>query len=489
MLKRISGILGLLLLACTVAYAPSAYAALDGVVLTHIQTGVTGRAGQEFIGLYNSSDEAIDVTDWCLKNKSGVGFACLSDPDGLIQYILPSRASALIASDIFMMDQANPPSASWVYESGSSSSGRLVGSADTITLVDAQGQVVDIFAWTSSVSSGMLFQRKYTVDPLTYLDTDHASDWEVKPRDVVPVDGIERIVIVPDNHCTMNCPTPPMHPMITELLPNADGADEGKEFIELYNPNEHPLSLDGYMLWVGMEPKSPLALPAGLTIEPLGFIAITQMHVSFTLGNSAGKVALKTADGELVSETTAYEAAPEDETWAFIDGEWSFTNQATPGVMNRPKLTISEAENDSSDPVTEPVNVKPCAANQYRHPETNRCRLLVASATAPAACKPNQYRSTETNRCRNIVMPSSPTPCKEGQERNPETGRCRNIKQMTKAEYGVLAATTESKPDQWYVIGAVGLLLVLLVGYGVWEWRHEIGKVWHKGLRFIHSRK
>src|SRR5690606_14003258 len=38
---------------------------------------------------------------------------------------------------------------------------------------------------------------------------------------------------------------------ITELYPNAPSTDSGKEFIEIYNPHDAAINLDGYRLQVG----------------------------------------------------------------------------------------------------------------------------------------------------------------------------------------------------------------------------------------------
>ncbi len=127
---------------------------------------------------------------------------------------------------------------------------------------------------------------------------------------------------------------------------------------------------------------------------------------------------------------------------------------------------------------------KSCAANQYRHPETNRCRLIPSEDEA-TPCKQNQYRNEETNRCRSIAATTTQVACKEGQERNPETNRCRNIKKMTKTDYGVLGATSKGQPSQWYIVLAIVAVMTILLGYAAWEWRNELKTFYQKLLRFV----
>ena len=86
--------------------------------------------------------------------------------------------------------------------------------------------------------------------------------------------------------------------------------------------------------------------------------------------------------------------------------------------------------------------VKPCRPDQYRNPETGRCKKISTRNTAPSRvgnpkpCKPGQFRNPVTNRCKKIAQPiSRPTsrpasrnlkPCKPHQFRNPVTNRCKN---------------------------------------------------------------
>lgn len=148
----------------------------------------------------------------------------------------------------------------------------------------------------------------------------------------------------------------------------------------------------------------------------------------------------------------------------------------------------------ASVPNTVVPSRKPCAANQYRHPETNRCRLLKTNTTSttPIPCPAHQYRSVATNRCRNNVATTTkpPAPCKEGQERNSATNRCRVIKAMPAAtDHAVLGTETENQPDQWYIIYAVAIAALLVASYAAWEWRQELAQFARQAWRFVHRSK
>lgn len=292
--------------------------------------------------------------------------------------------------------------------------------------------------------------------------------------------------------------------VINEVYPNAKGSDEGEEYIELYNPNDSELMLEGYRLRIGDASKEFL-FPADAFITAKGYAAFRDSDLGFTLTNTRSKVALLAVNGDIVSETPYYELAKEGEAWALIDGIWRYTNRPTFNAANSASEQIEEPQEEVSV-----ADLKPCAANQYRNEETNRCRLLasttseltpckegqvrneetnrcratVAIAGGLTPCKEGQYRSEETNRCRSIATDASTlTPCKAGQERNPETNRCRNATQQAATDIAFAPEPVKQDPAAfagWWAVGGIGALAVGRLG---WEWREEIVK----GIRAIGS--
>ena len=99
-------------------------------------------------------------------------------------------------------------------------------------------------------------------------------------------------------------------------------------------------------------------------------------------------------------------------------------------------------------------------------------------------CKADEERNPDTNRCRKIATSSVPAPCKEGQERNPDTNRCRTITKMPNADYAVLGAETKNSGN-WYAVAAISGVMILALGYAIWEWHDEIGKFFKKRFKFI----
>lgn len=299
---------------------------------------------------------------------------------------------------------------------------------------------------------------------------------------------------------------------LTELLPNAVGADDGNEFIELYNPNDSDVDLVNYKLYTGNGYTHSYIFPEGSYIKSKQYAAFYNDDINFTLVNTTGSVRLQSVDGIFTDETPIYTNPDDGFAWALIGDVWQYTNQPTPGSVNLSSLIEVKVK-------TVPENhLEPCPDGQYRSIETNRCRLLAMPTTILTPCKDGQYRSEETNRCRNIASDistlvacaegqernpatnrcrsitsavlgaSTLTPCKAGQERNPETNRCRNVaSSMPKADYAPeQVASFSNSHILWWSLAGVG---AVAIGYGIWEWRQEIAGLYKKAkLLIIHKK-
>ena len=488
--------LGLLVVTGSACVTPT-HASSASIIITNVRAGSQVSASEEGVVLYNNSSFEADVTNWCLTNKSAVKFACFAAASQNELSIIPAYSYATIVSTKAIYNE-NQAKYSVVYEASVGSSGSIVASADTISLIDGNSLLVDQLSWSSSVSSSQQWARiKLSLLPDLFIDTGASIDWrkvsysefptsQLQYRDLTPttppeepVDDPPEVPIEVPN--TIPQPNEQLSPIITELLPNAVGSDTGNEFIEIYNPNEQrAITLNGYKIAVG--PKLEKVFTLGeYILKPGEYKIFTNAEFGYSLLNTSSRVTLFMPNGDIVSEVPVYNSPPDGESWVLVDEVWQYSNRPTPGAVNLGGLS----ENDEADTETSAtLTPKACAANQYRSPETNRCRLInSATSTLPAQCKVGQQRNPETGRCKAIASTAT-TACKEGQERNPETNRCRNIKQLSTAPFGVKGATTKQQGGMgWYMWVAIGGVALLIVGYAVWEWREELKKLFEAAKR------
>ncbi|MFZ3009507.1 MAG: lamin tail domain-containing protein [Candidatus Microsaccharimonas sp.] len=499
MLKYICGsVLGLVIL-ITIACVPPTHAASADIIITQIQAGTVGSATQELVVIYNNSSQDRDISQWCLRNKSNISFACFGYQNSNDSMYLPAYSYATVATDVFAAAIGFNPF-TITYIPSNQSSGNIVGSSDTISLVSETETIVDTYSWLSTIVGGMVAQRNYAQgDPRIYVETDQNSDWYIDRPTFIPDDQTVRIEQydmcpniqgtqpqLPDGYeigLTGDCRLQLFSLKLSEILPNASGSDQGNEFIEIYNPNDLPLLLDRYTLWVGQSLEKSYTFPVGTIIDAKSYKSFTNTQIAFSLLNSSSQVRL-TSDGEILDESPMYDTPDDNIAWAMIDDQWQYTNQLTPGSSNLPFI-----ENVTNVELDEGINeLQPCATNQYRSPETNRCRNIASDMKTVASCDEGQERNPETGRCRKIAVEVAPAACKEGQERNPETNRCRTVKAMSKADYAVLGVqtTTNNNVYVWLTIGAIILLALV---YATWEWRYELRRLVRKIGKLVRIHK
>lgn len=497
------------------------------IVISQVQAGGLGGDNaslREFISLYNRTETTVELTNWCLKNKSSVEFACFLTPISLEAYSYLKIGSSQFAAghSDYQLDI--------IYEPTSTGSGSLVGSSDIISLYDDKKDLRDSVSWSTTLAGGAVLERMQAGNDCQLGELVKTSTLVI-PVDcevIVPVDAclniddiqlnvpahaqaddlsncyIDTCIDLPgfqddipegyEQDDSNRCLVAVQKIEVTELLANPEGDDSGNEFIELYNPNDKTVDLSYHVLHLNDDFTKSYKFAPGTLIAAKEHLIIKNSDVSpsFTLTNSSGSLRLRSYDGTQVADVPRYGNAPSGESWALIGSAWQYTPILTPSFENRAPVpgqgtawaTQADCgEGRERNPTTNRCRnittasvLAPCKEDQYRSEETNRCRsIATAAASALKPCADNQFRSPLTNRCRTIASSDDPVDCGEGRERNPTTNRCRNILGAT----SVPAAGFSVQPVKegaaafigWWALGGV---MILALGYAGWEWRREI---------------
>ena len=489
-------------------------------VKVRFDTTVTTVNNDEFIEIINPYETAINLNDFALEYFNTTNPTATQQPtqkpigDGLL-----SPGSHLVLAK---QPTQIPHSLQSPFSSLSDTGGRL-------RLVTVEGDIVDEVAWTNSsvlatasgVSPAIVYQCNSStvlctanriqslsrqldvnnefvaVTPLWILNTPTPETADLLP---VPVEPTEPVGEDPPTEIPPTEPAPPVPTLtcegvvITEVLPNPDGADGDKEFIEIYNSTTDIISMETCSLQISSSTKK-YTFVAGSVLQPGEFVAVSDSVSGLTLPNAAGgTVWLLTPTTEIAAVT--YPGDLEDDvSWALTNSTWAQTYKPTPSTENiavplKP-CEIGQQRNVINNKcenivVAAAVSLIPCKVGQERNPDTNRCRTTTTDKSSLAACSGGQQRNPATNRCRSVASTVSAVlkPCPEGQERNASTNRCRKV---VGNDGATLAAVTdvktepiESSPKWWLAIAAS----TFAIGYAVFEWRQEISN----GLRSLGSR-
>lgn len=392
------------------------------VIITEIQTGA-GAASDEFVELYNTSDQPIDITGWQVRyiNATSTGdttlLAAITADTGAV--FIPAHGfyamhTATVALPQGILGQ--------VYSAKLSSADKAVG----LFAPDIQTcllEVVDAIGWgtsaageglpaTNPTASGERLIQRY-VDSQGYYEDTSNNQYDtrvsaVTKSTVTPViavgasPGANNALVVPVggtpgqlgqgsamNPVSMTDCIPPedqpggvieppteqppatvepatedddspeettgpvmpardiglKSPQITELLPNpakplTDAADE---FIELYNSNDEPFELTGFMLEAGTAKKHYI-FPQGTMLEPRSFRAFFSVDTHLGLSNTQGQVSLLDPFGNVLNATDTYGAAKDNQAWCLANGTWYWSTSPTPNAANVIKIPVAKAK-------------------------------------------------------------------------------------------------------------------------------------------------
>ncbi len=436
------------------------------VVMTDSPVMITGYSFQgptlQYIQLFNSSNEVIDLVNWQLQfSVSGMASPVdLPLLQGLLKpggYVLAAKEGSVSDADV---------SYSLVVPPG------VNGVVSSIRLIPADFLPHSITVKVDATHSH--WKRAISTATGNYLSTFTA--------------------FTPDSQYVLYGHGFYEYPesvslQITEVLANPracspiETSGDCVDFVKLYNPTAQVISLSNFRLRVGylgqISSASNTFALAG-EVQPGGYEVIVKSadDKPVSLTNSGAFLWIEDLYGMKIYETTVLEYpdassdAKKGQAWAYdnADGVWKWTTQPTPFnspsvfpvIISKPKVQVTAGS-------------VPCKEGQYRSEETNRCRALASDVAVLAPCDDDEERNPATNRCRKLATLANQqlAACKEGQERSAETNRCRNValEGPPAAAFAVEAAGEAGKAFVgWWAAGGVGMLGL---GYGAWEWRRE----------------
>ncbi len=435
-------------------FLPLKVAALEttsslSLIINEIKIKNDSSGYNEFIELYNADVTSLNLNDFTIEYYNSPAPSDSDQPvkksviaDGML---LPTQSIVLAANT-----QQITGSLSLPFSSLSDSGGKLI-------VKDLNGTVQDQVAWTSTSSlaiSPVLFLSSNTSNKTKSFirdvddqgnpiltnstwqlltPTPHADDLlevskpaaDPEPEQQTPPQNDTATDQQP-NDASAQTETPAastsLLPLqISELLPNpaSPASDSTDEFIELYNPNDESVDLSSYKLQSGNTYSYSYTFVSS-ELGPHEYHAFYVSETNDLLANSGGRARLLDPSGQIVFETTPYDAADDGVSWAMINGNWNWTTTPTPNAEN--VLTLPIAKSSSSK----------TASSKSK---TSAAKKTTAKAASAKSTKPKTSKSTSVT---------------DDSDGNPAS-------YISSVHPGIIA-----------VVG------ILALGYGLYEYRHDV---------------
>lgn len=478
------------------------------LLITEVQTQSADSKTEEFIELYNPTDQDINL------DTLEVSYFSAASENGSPFTLTPSLSGTSLKSRGYLLIKQ----ADYVLNADTSFSGGLndAGGHIQISLGD---EVIDTLGWGSAaypetqaaevVEAGSSLSRKIDGDGRFQDTNNNSADFlEAMPsptggglvedvQDVCPNLPDLQTELPEDYQLneTGDCvSTQPCRLEISEV--SAQPNLNAQEYIEFYNSSTEPALAS--LCSVSINGGAERGLPEEM-VKPSTWLVIS--FASGVIRNSAGQVVLTRSSTDAL--TYNYPESYSGQTVNFRSGSYvgELSDQPTPGAANQTILSEDDAGSGSGGELTD------CPAGKYRNPETNRCKSSEAAIAELTPCDEGEERNPATNRCRKVaITASSLTPCDAGEERNPATNRCRKAiaistdlkacepgqernpetnrcrKVLSAAATGAALPADASQASNGFKFGLKIILLVLatLLAYGAYEYRTDLKNLYQK---------
>lgn len=429
-----------------------------GIMIVEVQTGSEATGTEEFVEVYNASDEPIDITGWRLQYRPASQAAdapwleshtkslvvCApSEGEETCQEIIEPRARRVFAN-YETVENALPMTGGFAEVGGQL---RLAGP------VEDMWQTIDFIGYGTAqyfkgsapalpAKAGQSIKRQVVED--VFVDSgNNAQDFFIDcgaptpgensaPQPPLPQDSCEPEVqpattplpiSSPAVEADEATPTPgqgagpvsylPL--LITEVFPDpaSPQQDSTNEFVEIFNPNNVAVEVEDYVLQTGNSFQYKVTL-GSLMLAPQAYALVTSGDSALSLSNSGTAVRLLDPAGEVRDETPNYGKATSGHSWIKTNNGWQWSTTPTPAAANI---------------VAAPM------------PKTTTTAKAKTASASKAAVK---TAATSTQ----AVAPAA-------------------------VETQVTEPPLEAPAPNFWVLGLVG---ALAVGYGIYEYRQDIGR-------------
>ncbi|MEK7471903.1 MAG: lamin tail domain-containing protein, partial [Patescibacteria group bacterium] len=351
------------------------------IVISELQTESEDSALDDFVELTNRSEDDIDVTGWEIQTK-----ATGATSDWIRRIVLDGiiYAGGLIIlsySDVshsFLVDIA-----SGHFATGLSTAGGHVRLFDTDSVAEE-----DKLGWGTATDAELLpapkplapqsLSRKI-VDGVLIDTNNNLADFELgepnpwadnfaseeeepvveepeeEPSEEEPIEEPEEEIPeetpeeeLPEETEEDELSLPLLALKINEVFPDpaTPETDSEDEWIEIFNPNDTEVNLEGYKLQTGSSFTYSFTF-IDIVIASNGYISVSSGESNLVLSNSGGAVRLLDPLGEIMDILATYPEAETSETYAWDGFVWTWTTTPT-----------RDSENMITQPIIEPKVIK-----------------------------------------------------------------------------------------------------------------------------------
>lgn len=328
------------------AFAAQAVNPLDVVINELAWMGTTDGANYEWIELYNTKEEKIDLSGWKIEN-AGAGNKTLEISTGEIS---PKEFFLICKKEIKNCDFITGTlSLHNEYEKN----GKLI-LRDNLNNVPDQTPKPESKKWPAGDNSTkQTMERKNPQfegsDPNNWQTSQNAggtpkaknsivvqAEPQPKPESEKPT--VEEPIVEVRLQQTYSTGV-----VINEILPSPEGPDSEEEWIEIFNQNNFEVDLSKWQIADTAGRTFTYTFPAGTKISVQGFLVLPRPESKITLNNDEDELLLIQPNGNVLDKVN-YQKAPRGQSYNKTESGWVWSSVLTPGSVNITSLPATQNE-------------------------------------------------------------------------------------------------------------------------------------------------
>lgn len=336
-MKNLSSLLFVILFLILIHSSTAAANPLDVVVNEIAWMGSTVLGNDEWIELYNNTENSINLDGWQLVAQDGTPKINLS--------------GTIPANGFYLLERTNDDtvpgiSADKIY------TGALGNNGENLKLYDNLNNIVDEVNCSEKWLAGdnaakQTMERKIDNN----WQTSQNPGGTPKTKNSIVIQAESQPKVEPNESVDVKPQQSPQQPKIyptdvvfNEILPSPEGADEKEEWIEIFNQNNFEVDVFEWQISDTIGKTTTFAFPAGTKITPNGFLVLSRPTTKITLNNDGDGLNLIQPDGKIIDSVT-YEKAPRVQSYNRIDSQLTWSTVLTPGKANIiPKSAVEGKE-------------------------------------------------------------------------------------------------------------------------------------------------
>ncbi|MBU0546877.1 lamin tail domain-containing protein [Patescibacteria group bacterium] len=299
---------------------------LDIVINEIAWMGTTSSANDEWIELFNPTDNIVSLDNWILKSVDDKLKINLKEQIPAKGFYLLERTDDTSVPDI---------TANMIY------TGALNNNGVDLQLFDNLENLIDEVncsgGWIAGDNATKQTMEKTSTDWQTSenpggtpMTQNSASITEENPVD----QKIDIMNTTSDNQEPKLQKTYPVGIIFNEILPSPEGPDAEEEWIEIYNQNPFLVSLSGWKIEDSIGQINTFTFPEDYQITANGFLVLNRQITKITLNNDEDTLKLIQPDGVMVEQVSFKNASLGQSYSNTKDNNWLWTSVLTPGAEN-----------------------------------------------------------------------------------------------------------------------------------------------------------